>query len=153
MSLKIEKNKSIITMGSCTSQQPASTTQQLLSATFENTSLIGAQFTIAKVIKVYDGDTVWIAVRCGDEICRFMCRLYGVDTDELRSKDPAEKKSAERARVFVTTFCLNKLVNVTVRDARDKYGRLLVNISVDGVDLAGELLRLGLARPYFGGHK
>jgi endonuclease YncB( thermonuclease family) len=91
-------------------------------------------FNFAKCVRVYDGDTFHLATflpsdTCKAEPVRFSCRLNGVDTPELRTKDTDEKAAAVVARDLVKELILGKVVDVEVQ-GWDKYGRLLVAVQV-----------------------
>lgn len=117
---------------------------------------------MAYVIDVYDGDT------CTVEICvwgekkqaifvREIIRFYGVDTDELRTKDLEEKQRGYTAKQFVVDRIANKVVRLEMVK-RDLYGRYMANIfytDADGkeVNLNDELISAGHAVAYFGGHR
>jgi endonuclease YncB( thermonuclease family) len=102
---------------------------------------------------VSDGDTIrqnWESLRIGN-----------LDTPEKTSKLACERKMAADAKAatlamlnganeLTTTLYLDKLTGELIRD---KYGRVLADISADGVDLATFLKRSGLARDYDGGTK
>lgn len=78
-------------------------------------------------------------------------RLEGVDTPELAGKCQAEKDLARRARSFVTTALDEKGYRVVLSGKREKYGRELGRIEIDGrFDLGELLITAGLARPYSG---
>ncbi len=97
---------------------------------------------------VYDGDTV--ALECGEASQR-TARVQGLDTPE--TKDP--RCEAERALGKKATLRLRALVaggQVSYRGlGHDKYGRQLIRLKVDGVDVADTLVREGLAVRYSGG--
>lgn len=84
---------------------------------------------IAKCVKVYDGDTVHLCMFVNGMKTpkRFVCRLEGINTPELKSKNQAEKKDAIIARDYLKQQILDKIVFVKCGDF-DKYGRLLVKI-------------------------
>ena len=119
-------------------------------------------FTRAKVIDVYDGDTITIAALYDGLYRRFTVRLYGVDCAEIRGGTNESKQQAQNAKRFVENAILNKVVEVNVlnnkiyqgKKIHEKYGRLLAIISTpDGRDLAGMLLAAGLAMEYYGDKK
>jgi micrococcal nuclease len=101
----------------------------------------------ASVTKVIDGDTVDFSVDLGLRVfTQARCRLYGLNAPE---KNTAEGR---RARDY-----LNELLPVgtvvtlrTHKDATEKYGRWLAEISVSGVDINHALLEAGLAKPWDG---
>lgn len=76
-------------------------------------------------------------------------RLYGIDTPEIKSKNP----KAYIARDFVKNeLSAAKQINlVSCKD--DKYFRINCSINYDGKDLTMELLNRGLGYPYYGGKK
>ena len=110
----------------------------------------------ADYISNYDGDSitasfeVWPGVFIVQSV-----RLNGIDTPEIkwRAKCDRERDLGERAK---------SLIEKTLSNAKDmrlrvykkgKFGRLLVDIIADGVDVASLLIKKGLARPYDGGKR
>lgn len=112
----------------------------------------------AKVVNVYDGDTVHAVMRFNGKFQKFSVRIYGIDTPERKVKmgtpdRDSLKAAAELARMEVVRLVLNKIVVLKCRGF-DKYGRLLANIVTrEGVDVSQHLLSRGMAVPYFGGKK
>lgn len=106
----------------------------------------------ATVVKVVDGDTVSVRalIWIGQEV-ETNVRLIGIDTPELRGKCPEEKALAERAKYHLMLLVADG--SVTLHDiVPDKFGRrVLARVeNAEGVDLATDLIRQGLARPYHG---
>ena len=92
----------------------------------------------AKCVKCYDADTIHIVIAFNNTFARFRCRLQGIDTAEIRSKNPTERQHARTARDWLKSVILNRIIMVNCGEF-DKYGRLLVNVYVAGDgDLAGE---------------
>lgn len=98
---------------------------------------------------VYDGDTVVLQF----EGSRERVRLLGFDTPEIGegARCPAEQVAAKRARDR-----LRDLVRAAGElrfcfDGRDRYGRPLAVLLLDGRDVGPLLIAEGLARPYAGG--
>lgn len=81
----------------------------------------------AKVVDVYDGDTIKIVFTFSNKLYKFNCRIVGVDTPELRTKNKDEKKYGIHVRDKLREKILNKVVMVECGDF-DKYGRLLIDI-------------------------
>lgn len=76
-------------------------------------------------------------------------RVRGVDTPELKSKDPATKAKAKAAQKFTRDFLTGK--NITLKQCtRDKYFRLLCDVYADNKSLAEMLLSENLAVVYNG---
>lgn len=123
----------------------------------------------AKVVYVYDGDTIHIVFPVytleGKRVeRRWKCRLSGIDTPEIKTKDEEEKKRAIMIRDIVHSKLFGKTVWVYC-DEFDKYGRLLITISTVslGKDWRSEgkwcgtvnewLVERGYAYTYTGGKK
>lgn len=88
-----------------------------------------------------DGDSL----RCGS----LRVRVVGLDAPEMRARCPREAQLARAA-----TDRLSALVAGGVRlhpQGRDRYGRTLaVVLDARGRDVANEMIRAGVARPYDG---
>ena len=103
----------------------------------------------------YDGDTCTISIPTlpgifGD---RLALRLAGIDTPEMKGKCDNEKMLALQAKPFLTQH-LEKAHTIEIElIARDKYFRMLSLIVADGIDLADEMVKAGLAYSYTGGTK
>lgn len=102
--------------------------------TYKNTEIFYPDLSYAKVLKVYDGDTIWIASSTSpDRIARFNLRMLGYDCAELRSSDVIEKHVAKKARAALTQKLFDKLLYVEIQNPnavkkRDPYGRLLATV-------------------------
>jgi micrococcal nuclease len=107
--------------------------------------------TKAKVVKVYDGDTVHVVFQMFDKYYKWNCRILHVDTPELRTKDLEEKKRGYECREKLSALILDKIVLLNCSKF-DKYGRLLVEITVPetGVKIHEYLISEGLANKYEG---
>ena len=100
---------------------------------------------------VYDGDTVWLEVDlgCGVLFALGACRLYGINTPEMRGSD---KAAGVRARDYVR----KEMSGVewfdikTHKDKKGKYGRYLVEICLpdNAPTLNERLVNLGHAVEY-----
>ena len=91
-----------------------------------------------KVVSVYDGDTIKVVfpiIGSGSmKLYKWNCRINGVDTPELRTRNNLEKKLGYKVRDKLREKILGKVVYI-VCDTFDKYGRLLVNIYIHGEDI------------------
>ena len=111
---------------------------------------LGGQ-TGCRIVEVVDGDTVTMA--CAGRSAE-RARLTGFDTPELFSpKCPAERASAMRAKRHLGEAVGRSDRLGVVRQGRDRYGRVLVAMSVDGRPVAREMIDAGLARIYHGGRR
>lgn len=96
----------------------------------------------AVVKSIYDGDTVTLDVDLGCFVWKAneKCRLYGIDTPELRG---SEKIAGKAARDFLRAILPDgSLITIkTQLDKSGKYGRLLVEIFCDLNNVVGWLMR------------
>ena len=109
-----------------------------------------------QVISVYDGDTVKLGFKMKGECMSISGRLKGIDTPELRSKDPKEKEEAEKARKILCDLVEGERVT-TWFVGNDKYGgRSLVNLYIyknGWIDVSDYMLKNAPCRVYDGGKK
>jgi micrococcal nuclease len=108
--------------------------------------------TDAKVVKVYDGDTVHVVFFIFDKYYKWICRILNVDTPELRTKNEEEKKKGYEVRDKLRELILDKTVQLDCHEF-DKYGRLLVDIKIDEIRVDEWLITNGYAKKYDGGTK
>lgn len=107
----------------------------------------------AKVLKVHDGDSITMAFDTFNQgILAHKIRLLGIDTPELTSKDPEEKKHAINAKQHLAELILGKIVRADITGV-DKYGRLLAVIRIGNITVNSHMVELGLANIYTGGKK
>lgn len=106
----------------------------------------------ARVIRVVDGDTVEVEAQIWlGQTVQTAVRLRGVDTPELRGKCADERVKAQAARDLLAARVGPQVMLLDV--GFDKYGgRVVARLhSLRGQDMAAELVKAGLARPYDGG--
>ena len=118
---------------------------------FEMFSLDG-QSHVAKVVSVYDGDTIKVVFPIFKTPFKWNCRVAGVDTPELRTRDDAEKKNGYYVRDRLREKILDRMVTVQCGEF-DKYGRLLVNIYIGELHINKWLIDKKYAFEYDGGTK
>lgn len=109
----------------------------------------------AEVVSVYDGDSIAVLLDLGMKMTvKASCRLFGLDTPEIRSKVAGEKEAANKAKDRVKSLVLGKNVVVQSVQKPDKYGRLLVKVwTEEGLCLNDLLIEEKLAIAYDGGSK
>lgn len=97
----------------------------------------------AKVESVVDGDTIKVYINGQVESVRFLL----VDTPETNHPRLGKQPFGDEAKEFTRKMVEGKTVQLE-KDVseRDKYGRLLYYVYVDGKSVQEELLRNGLAR-------
>lgn len=104
-----------------------------------------------RIIQVIDGDTVtlWCKANGTDR-----ARVIGYDTPELFSPSC----SVEFFRAFQAKWQLRWLIwtakdiDVSLQNT-DRYGRALINLTINGKDVATQMIEKGHARPYQGGRR
>ena len=110
-----------------------------------------------KVQRVVDGDTVDVVLNLGFDIMyKSRVRLYGIDTPESRTRNLDEKARGKMAGAFLK----NKIdagekvvIQTKLKDSRGKFGRVLGNIVVDGVNINQLMVENFHAAVYFGQNK
>lgn len=104
-----------------------------------------------RVVWVTDGDTVRAICpgRPGGSV-----RLTGFDTPEVFSPGcVSEWVLGTRATGLLTWRILRAGEVRLTLSGRDRYGRHLGRLTLDGQDVAGIMIEAGLARPYSGGRR
>lgn len=108
--------------------------------------LFAVQAHAQPACRAVDGDTIV----CGKQ----HVRILNVDTPELapHARCPAEAALAERARRFTAEQLAGAKVEISPDPLRprDRYGRTLAWVLVDGTDLGEALIQAGLARAWDG---
>jgi len=99
-----------------------------------------------RVVRVIDGDT--IRVRLDDPVESRTVRYIGVDTPETVAPGEPVQCFGKAASDFNKRLVAGKPVRLVLgRERRDRYGRLLAYVAVEGGPLVeDELLRRGYAR-------
>ena len=85
------------------------------------------QIKLGKCVDVYDGDTIQLVFPLQTELFRWTCRLTGIDTPEIRTRNKTEKEFGYTVRNILREKILNKMVVIECGEF-DKYGRLLGKI-------------------------
>lgn len=145
-------------------------TKDLIKNTFEDLRefTFDGLITKAKIVDVYDGDTVTIVFYYKDMPIKDRFRIRGYDSPELKPRKDIECRTlhinaAKRARNFLIVKLLNQIVWVKFSD-EEKYGRLMgdiyfINPKSDNVFTGNEIsistmmLENGFGKQYGGGHK
>jgi len=98
----------------------------------------------AKVIKVYDGDTITVLVDLGFKITiTETIRFYGLNTPEVRG---VERPEGLIARDRLRERILDKDVTIkTKKDKKGKYGRYIAEIFLEEENINEWLITEGLA--------
>ena len=109
------------------------------------------------VKRVVDGDTVDVVLNLGFDIlykCRV--RLYGIDTPESRTRNLDEKARGKMAGAFLKKAIDNGtkvVIQTKLKDSRGKFGRVLGDVVVDGININKSMIDHFHAAAYFGQSK
>lgn len=119
----------------------------------QDTTIVQAQpLGIAKVLKVYDGDTFYADLyNLPDIFAKNMgIRLIGIDTPEMTGGDSCSKAKAKAAKLFLDqtlkSACKIELRNIS----RDKYFRIDAIVYADSVNVNTLMVEKGYAKAYTG---
>lgn len=104
----------------------------------------------AKVIDVYDGDSITVEVNLGFHIQHTIkVRLFSIDAPEIRGE---EKDDGIKTKNRLSELILGKeIILKTYKDKQEKYGRWLGEIYLPtdmNKSINNLLIEEGLAKPY-----
>ncbi|WP_439604154.1 thermonuclease family protein [Shinella sp.] len=111
-------------------------------------TLLGAATAYPKTWRVIDGDTIELG---GEAI-----RIANIDTPEIKhAQCDAERRLGRVAKAELDRILARGTIALTRGDPssgrkKDKYGRTLGVVSVDGTDVGEEMVARDLARPWSG---
>tara|TARA_R110002074_G_scaffold7414_1_gene31839 strand:+ start:18 stop:434 length:417 start_codon:yes stop_codon:yes gene_type:complete len=110
-----------------------------------------------KVEKIVDGDTIDVVLDLGfDILYKSRVRLYGIDTPESRTRDLDEKVRGKMASAFLRKAIEEGekvCIQTKLKDSRGKFGRVLGDVVVDGVNINQSMVDNHHAVKYFGQSK
>lgn len=116
--------------------------------TEENTPTfsIGGEYAKAKVLRVVDGDTAYVAVKLPKfGLVKIKVRLVGIDAPETRTKNLAEKDAGLRSKKELREMIEGKIVRL-VAGSFDNFGRVLGHLYTNGdTDVGKKLVEGGFA--------
>lgn len=112
------------------------------------------QIKIGKVVDIYDGDTITVLTDVHGYYYKFRVRLYGIDCPEIKPLKDIENrdlhiKSAIKVKDILSMLILNRTVKLLCKNF-DKYGRLLVIVIYEDININDFLLENKLAKKYDG---
>ena len=110
-----------------------------------------------KIRRIVDGDTVDVDIDLGFDmiLSKQRIRLYGIDTPESRTRDKEEKFYGKLSAKFLKEQCKNssKIFLKTYLDKKGKFGRILGELIVDGVNINKMMIEKYMAVEYYGQSK
>ena len=110
-----------------------------------------------EVKRVVDGDTVDVILDLGFDVSySTRVRLYGIDTPESRTRNKDEKARGKMAGSFLEEAIEDGekiVIQTKLKDSKGKYGRVLGDVVVDGVNINELMVKCHLAVAYHGQSK
>lgn len=118
---------------------------------------------LAKVVDVYDGDTIRVVFEYRGELIQYAVRMLGYDSPEMRPPKASPTRDAEKAAARASAAALTEKIGDAIVHlecgAFDKYGRLLATVFTRardgsrGEDVNAWMLANRYGVPYGGGAK
>jgi len=108
--------------------------------------MLGGNEVKCEVIKVYDGDTIWVkttGLPASSGEVRIKIRMLGINTPEISKKQPG----ALEAKAYLSELILGKEVYCSFKDY-DNFARALATIHYNGLNVNQHMIDMGYAVPY-----
>lgn len=96
-------------------------------------------------LRIWDGDSFLVGMQSGSE----RIRVQNIDAPEIDGACMEEIQRADRAKIRLAEIMNGRRVKI-VRTGKDKYGRTLARVTVNGIDAGRVLIAEGLARVWTG---
>jgi micrococcal nuclease len=109
----------------------------------------------AKVLSVYDGDTITVAAdffNCGIFLNQKV-RLLGMNAPEIRTKRKKEKALGLEATDYLRRLIEGEIVTLIITDNADKYGRTSAVVMYEHININEHMVKKAYARVYGGGSR
>jgi micrococcal nuclease len=110
-----------------------------------------------EVERVVDGDTVDVVLDLGfDILYKSRVRLYGIDTPESRTRNKDEKARGKMATAYLKEAINNGdkvVIQTKLKDSRGKFGRVLGDVVIDGLNINQTMVENNYAVKYYGQSK
>jgi endonuclease YncB( thermonuclease family) len=118
------------------------------------------------IVRIYDGDTIISYMPLPEKLSKVSIRVYGIDTPESPAKSYKSTGKLGRAKCRKEADMALQATSVVEGIAKgadymivEDYkwgkfgGRIVGKVTINGVDIADELIQQNLAVPYFGKKK
>ena len=123
--------------------------------TYKETEPFIPNIRFAKVVKVYDGDTITVAAQLPFNVYpvyRFSVRLRSIDSPEIRGQSEKECVLAIQSRDALHNLIFGKIIELR-NNGKEKYGRILADIYLNKIHINKWMINCGYAVEYNGGKK
>lgn len=97
-------------------------------------------FEICHCLDVYDGDTITLKFKFGNEYYKDKCRLYGINTPEIRTRDDEEKKNGYKSKEYLKSLIDDKDLYIYFHK-KGKFGRPLITIYLNKKDAENNMYK------------
>jgi micrococcal nuclease len=127
----------------------------LQNISYKETEAFIPEIRFAKVVKVYDGDTITVASKLPfneSPIYRFSVRLRSIDSPEIKGESEKECQMAIQSRDVLHNMIFGKIIELR-NNGKEKYGRLLADIYYNDIHINKWMVDKGYAVKYDGGKK
>jgi len=108
-----------------------------------------------EILRVVDGDTVDVRIDLGFDVwhkCRV--RLMGINAPESRTRDKEEKVKGLAAKAWLTEQLSNEEHPCELQShGKGKFGRILGEFFINGININQSMVDNGHAVEYFGGKR
>jgi micrococcal nuclease len=121
----------------------------------KETNIFIPPIRFAKVIKVYDGDTITVAAKlpfAKSPVYRFSVRLRSIDSPEIKGTSQQERELAITSRDALHDMIFGKIIELK-NNGKEKYGRVLADIYYEDLHVNKWMVEKGYALEYHGGKK
>ena len=135
-------------------------------------SFNGKTFDV-KVVDVYDGDTCTVVFKYNNELIKYKVRCSGYDSPEMRPSKNLINRDVEIVKAtYARNYFINQVTNIKIPENSskvdldnntkiikmnckgfDKYGRILGEFIVDGININEQMIKQKYGYSYDGGKK
>ena len=107
------------------------------------------------ITRVVDGDTVDAEIDCGfDIVFKSRIRLYGIDSPESRTRDKEEKVKGLAAKEWLSKEFYDAVDPIELQShGKGKFGRILGEFFINGININQSMIDNGHAVEYHGGKR
>lgn len=103
----------------------------------------------AEIIRVIDGDTVLLTMDLGMKMYyKSSCRLADINAPELNSTDALTRVKALEAKAYLASLLHVGTKVIIDSKSLDKYGRAIIVINLNGVNINQQMITSGHAVVY-----
>ena len=114
-------------------------------------------YRVKEVTRIVDGDTIDVIIDLGFDIMyKSRVRLFGIDTPESRTSNKEEKIRGLLSKNFLKEHLKSNskiIIKTHKGEETGKFGRILGEIFIDGININQKMCDEGYAVAYYGQNK